>query len=77
MKNASLAEMVQARRTLRSRPAHVRALRLELGVSLAEVAVEMGVTVPTVSRWERGLRLPRGDTAARYLELLHRLGETV
>jgi DNA-binding transcriptional regulator YiaG len=73
--STSLADTIQARRTIRTRPAHVRALRLELGLSLAEVARELGVTTPSVSRWETGRRIPRGDLAARYLELLRRLGE--
>ena len=47
-----------------------RALRLSAGLSLGEVAREIDVAVPTVFRWERNERRPRGEAALRYGELL-------
>jgi transcriptional regulator with XRE-family HTH domain len=50
-----------------------RAYRLAAGASLSEVAIEVGVSGPTISRWERNLRKPRGIAAARYAAVLDRL----
>lgn len=47
-----------------------RALRENAGLSLSEVALDSGVHKTTISRWERGLRRPRGEAAARYLRVL-------
>ena len=58
-------------------PEFRRALRLEAGLSLSDVADRLGVTRSTVSRWERGLRNPRADNRARYSELLAELKEVV
>lgn len=51
-----------------------RRLRLAASLSLAEVARALGVSVPTVSRWETGERRPRGKAAIRYARLLEALG---
>lgn len=51
-----------------------RAIRCAAGVSQGEVAAAVGVEPPTISRWERGLRQPRGGAAIRYLRILDRLG---
>jgi len=50
-----------------------RRLRLAAGLSLGEVASEVGVGVPTVWRWENGQRRPRGTAAVRYAKLLEAL----
>lgn len=50
-----------------------REIRLRADVSLAEIADAIGSTPVTVSRWERGMHSPRGEAAARYLELLTEL----
>jgi DNA-binding transcriptional regulator YiaG len=50
-----------------------RQIRERARLSEAEVAAPIGVTVPTVSRWERGLRIPRGQAALRYHALLKSL----
>lgn len=50
-----------------------KAIRQSAGVSLAEVAADVGVTRSCVHRWERGVRRPRGDAALRYLRLLEEL----
>lgn len=47
-----------------------RAIRLAARLSQEEIAQVLGVTRATVSRWENGLRTPRGDDAIAYGELL-------
>jgi DNA-binding transcriptional regulator YiaG len=61
-------EMARVRRLLATGEA--RKIRECAGVSLAEVARAIGVGSPTVHRWERLQRRPRGDVGLRYLELL-------
>lgn len=43
-----------------------RLVRITSGASLAEIARAAGVTKGTVSKWERGLAVPRGEPAVRY-----------
>jgi len=52
-----------------------RALRRGAGVTLADIARPCRVTVATVSRWERGLRSPRGEALERYVNALDELRE--
>lgn len=66
----------RARRTVRVAPALARDLRLQAELTLSDVAGVLGVSHVAVSRWERGLRVPRGAMAERYLELLRRAAET-
>ncbi|MGH2681020.1 MAG: helix-turn-helix domain-containing protein [Actinomycetota bacterium] len=40
---------------------------------LAEVAREVRVWPSTISRWERGHRVPRGEAALRWAAVLRRL----
>ncbi|MGX6604794.1 helix-turn-helix domain-containing protein [Micromonosporaceae bacterium Da 78-11] len=47
-----------------------RAIRLAAGLSMAEVAGAVGVTEPTIWRWEAGKNRPRGVAAIRWAELL-------
>ncbi len=54
-----------------------RGLRKEAQLSLEEVAFRIGVTRSAVSRWERGLRDPKGENRRRYSELLAELEEVV
>lgn len=47
-----------------------RRLRKECHLSLTDVAVVCGVSKASISKWERGLQLPRGTGARRFAELL-------
>lgn len=50
-----------------------RAIRLAADASLSEVGEAVGVSGPTISRWENGKRRPRGDRAVRYAQVLDQL----
>lgn len=50
-----------------------RQLRQAAGLSLYDVARDLGVGAGTVSRWETHQRVPRGDAAVRYAGLLAEL----
>jgi len=50
-----------------------RAIREAAGLSISEVARDLGVTPSAVSRWERGLRRPHGQPATDYLKILEGL----
>jgi DNA-binding transcriptional regulator YiaG len=41
----------------------IAALRVELGLTQAEMAQELGVRQQTISEWETGRYLPRGASA--------------
>ena len=43
-----------------------RLVRIMAGASLAEIGRAIGSTKGTVSKWERGLAVPRGEAAVRY-----------
>lgn len=59
------------RRLLRSGEA--KFIRLEAGLTQGELARLLDVTPGAVSRWEAGDRIPRGEVALRYRELLRGL----
>lgn len=50
-----------------------RAIRKAAGVTMAEVAAVVGVSEPTVWRWEEGRHRPRGAAAARWADVLAEL----
>jgi transcriptional regulator with XRE-family HTH domain len=50
-----------------------RQLRLDARFSGSELARLVGVTPATLSRWENGLRTPRGEAAERYAAVLEEL----
>jgi len=50
-----------------------RSLRLGAGLSVGEVARDIGRSVTCVFLWETGQRRPTGEAALRYLELLEGL----
>lgn len=62
----------RARRRL-PEPAQRRARRMLAGVSQQAVADAVGTTVATVSRWESGQRMPRGEHLRSYAAVLDRL----
>jgi len=64
-------EVAWIRRLARSGTA--RSIREAAGISVRELAGELGVSPGAVSRWERGQRSPRSDTAAKWAEVLRRL----
>lgn len=51
-------------------PAVRRLIRRQAGVTQQDVAHLLRVSRPTVTRWESGLRSPRGDVLRRYADLL-------
>jgi DNA-binding transcriptional regulator YiaG len=50
-----------------------RAIRKSAGLSMAEVAQAVGVSEPTVWRWEGGQHRPRGAAAVRWADLLRQV----
>lgn len=67
----------QRRKSL-PKPRVRRALRLQAGLTQAEVAEAIGVSRPAVVRWESGERTPRNPHLDKYVELLRRLAaETI
>lgn len=56
-------------------PAERRRLRERAGVSQEDVARVVGVTREAVTRWESGLRTPRGQRLDQYVQVLHHLAD--
>ncbi len=54
-----------------------RLLRQTCGLSQRQLADAVGVTRASVARYELGLRTPRGDELARYVDALDRLAAEV
>ena len=50
-----------------------RRIREGAGLSLRDVAKDLGVAASAVSRWENEKRSPRGESALAYVALLERL----
>ena len=50
-------------------------LRQAAGLSQGELAEAIGVTSACVSRWEAGVRRPRGEAAVRYAQALRAIAE--
>lgn len=71
-----LIREVRARRGL-PHPPLARAIREAAGISQGRLAQELGVDRVTVTRWESGVRRPRGSTATRYAEILAQLKRAV
>ncbi len=74
--DGTLVREVRAQRHLPG-PTLARAIRQAAGVSQERLAQELGVDRVTVTRWETGIRRPRGRRAAAYAELLARLKRVV
>ena len=54
-----------------------KAWRETAGLTLEQVANELGVTKMTVWRWETGERTPRGQNRVEYSRLLRALKDSV
>jgi transcriptional regulator with XRE-family HTH domain len=52
-----------------------RALRVDAGISAAELAQDLGVSRQAVAQWERGERTPRGKYLEAYVEALDALAD--
>lgn len=50
-----------------------QALRRDLGLSQEDLAAALNVHRETVSRWERGVNVPRGQNLTDYVAILTRL----
>jgi transcriptional regulator with XRE-family HTH domain len=50
-------------------------VRLSAGISLRELARNLGIDASTLLRWERGERRPTGLAAERWMDELNRLAE--
>ena len=66
VKQAGRIKRGQARpsRTLKFRPADVKAIRKRLKKSQSEFALMIGVSVSTLQNWEQGRRQPEGPARA-------------
>jgi transcriptional regulator with XRE-family HTH domain len=72
----ALLDELLARKVARRRlpePAIRRLLRVQAGLTQAELGAAVGVARETVSRWETGKRTPQGATLDSYLEALEKL----
>ena len=58
-------------------PAMRKAWRETAGLTLEQVADELGVTKMTVWRWETGERTPRGEHRMEYSRLLRAMKDSV
>ena len=67
--------LARMRRAVRSGEA--RELRVTSGLSLREVAEDIGTHLATIHRWEQGICLPRGPHAVRYARLLDELTKVI
>ncbi len=50
-----------------------RSIRRASGLTMSEVATAVGVSEPTICRWEQGQSRPRGIPAVRWADLLTEL----
>lgn len=68
---ADTVDLARVRGLARSGAA--RSIRVAAGLSYGEMAQVLHVSRTTILRWERCERVPRGEKALAYLELLDRL----
>jgi transcriptional regulator with XRE-family HTH domain len=71
MNRRQLVELSRVRQRVTSGAA--RTIRVDAGLSMAEVARSLRVSRASVLRWERGERVPRGPVALAYGRLLEGL----
>ena len=70
-----ISELLDLRTSLESGDA--RRIRERAGLSAVALARQLDVSPATVTRWEQGVRYPRGANARRYARVLRRLAERV
>lgn len=56
-----------------ARTGRARTIREAARISGPEMAASVGVSAASLSRWERGLRTPRPDSAVRWAEALRKV----
>jgi len=56
-------------------PAMVRNLRLKTGLTQEKFAAKLGVTFPTINRWENGRAKPSPLAMQRIQDLLQSMGD--
>lgn len=56
-------------------PLLIRELRQRTGLTQEKFAAKLGVTFPTINRWENGRAKPSPLAMQRIEELLHSMGE--
>lgn len=71
MSKAHALRLVQLRAAISS--GETRQVRVAARLSISEMAAACGVDQSTLWRWEQGKRLPRGELAIRYADVLEAL----
>jgi transcriptional regulator with XRE-family HTH domain len=75
MANDELSLLIEGRTAANS--GRSERLREAAGLTQADLARLVGVTAAAVSRWEAGLRTPRGTSAIAYAKALRRVEEMI
>ncbi|WP_414720617.1 helix-turn-helix domain-containing protein [Streptomyces sp.] len=75
MTKAHALRLVQLRAAIST--GETRELRVAARLSISELAAACGVDQSTLWRWEQGKRLPRGDRALRYADLVDSLRKRI
>ena len=73
MATSQLVRLVQAYRLTEGEEG--RSLREESGVSLRQMAAELGTNPGELSRWERGISRPRKANSLRWLDAVEAITE--
>ena len=53
----------------------IREVRTRLGLTQEKLAAKLGVTLPTINRWENGRASPSPLAMRNLRELVHRMGD--
>jgi transcriptional regulator with XRE-family HTH domain len=72
MPTYTVDELIRVR--LLAASGEARRRRTNAGLSLAEIAADVGVTAGTIWKWETAFQRPRGVPAIRFLAVLDKLG---
>lgn len=75
MQMSEIMLLVEAHK--RARSGEAKKIRQQAGLTMAQVAVVVGVDVSSVSKWESGSRKPRGEHAVKWAALLNELEQNV